>query len=221
MENLVLQTTKVSVLAQIATGIVGVYGLLQDVAPEKKALQFSLAIEMFVQGIELLFYFWFLANFNLAMMAQTRYKDWFLNTPLMLISSMVFLKYEKERENGNDTKQIVRDFFKHYGKTIAIVVFSNVMMIAFGYAGERGWLTMPLSCVLGFGAFAVTFGTVWFDLASKSALGRRLWAIMASVWALYGVAFLLPVASKNISYNVLDVVAKNFFGVFLAYKVGL
>ena len=36
---------------------------------------------------------------------------------------------------------------------------------------------------------------------------------MYGVWALYGVAAALPDAPKNISYNGLDLVSKNAFGV--------
>jgi bacteriorhodopsin len=38
---------------------------------------------------------------------------------------------------------------------------------------------------------------------------------MFIVWSLYGVAAILPFFIKNISYNILDIFAKNFFGLFL------
>jgi bacteriorhodopsin len=33
----------------------------------------------------------------------------------------------------------------------------------------------------------------------------------------YGIAALLPYNVKNAMYNILDLFAKNFFGIFLAY----
>ena len=42
---------------------------------------------------------------------------------------------------------------------------------------------------------------------------------MFSVWSLYGVAALLPALQKNIGYNVLDLIAKNFYGIFIFYKI--
>jgi hypothetical protein len=42
---------------------------------------------------------------------------------------------------------------------------------------------------------------------------------MFFIWALYGVAFLLPSIPKNIGYTILDILAKNFFGIFLAYAI--
>jgi bacteriorhodopsin len=40
-----------------------------------------------------------------------------------------------------------------------------------------------------------------------------------SVWSIYGIAALFPYKEKNISYNILDLFSKNFFGLFLSYKV--
>jgi bacteriorhodopsin len=37
------------------------------------------------------------------------------------------------------------------------------------------------------------------------------------VWAIYGVAAVLPYHIKNTMYNILDIFAKNFFGIFLSY----
>jgi hypothetical protein len=42
---------------------------------------------------------------------------------------------------------------------------------------------------------------------------------MFAVWNLYGVAFFFNPVWKNIIFNGLDVVAKNFFGVYLFYKI--
>jgi hypothetical protein len=38
-------------------------------------------------------------------------------------------------------------------------------------------------------------------------------------WALYGVFAVTSYTTKNTGYNILDIFAKNFFGVFLAYIV--
>jgi bacteriorhodopsin len=219
MERTVLKTTYASLFAQFATGALGGWALTRNVAPANEALKTSLNIEMFVQLIEFTFYIWFVSDFNLASMAPTRYKDWVVTTPLMLISAMLFYYYEQARQEGRDTTNSVHNFFQTHRSTIAIVVLANFLMIAFGYAGEVGWMSMGWSVVLGFAAFGVAFSTMWSRLASKSDMGERLFSFIAGVWALYGVAFMFPVAAKNIAYNGLDVVAKNFFGVFLSLKV--
>jgi bacteriorhodopsin len=219
MIDIVIRTTYVSLLAQFLTGIYGIYGLFHAVPSTHHALKTSLQIEMFVQLIEFIFYLWFVSHFHLASMAPTRYRDWVVTTPLLLISAMLYFYYEEKRQQGQDTTNAVRDFIREHLATIAIVVVANFFMIAFGYAGEVGWLSMPTSVTLGFVAFGIAFYTMWARLASKSTVGNRLFWFIAIVWTFYGVAFMFPMAEKNIAYNLLDVVAKNFFGVYLAYKV--
>lgn len=219
MESLVLNTVYISLVAQILTGAYGVYGLTLKVPPRKQLLKTSLKFEMFVQFIELLFYFWLVNSFNLATMAKTRYKDWFFTTPLMLVSAMLYYYHEKLIEEKENTENILSDFFEEYGSTVAVVLTANFFMILFGYLGESGRLSLYKSAFFGFIAFFIAFYTLWSQLASKSKAGRQLFTVIAIVWTLYGFAYLLPVAQKNISYNFLDVIAKNFFGVYLAYKV--
>ena len=42
---------------------------------------------------------------------------------------------------------------------------------------------------------------------------------LISIWSLYGVAAVLPTIPKNLSYNVLDIISKNFYGLFIYYKI--
>jgi hypothetical protein len=42
---------------------------------------------------------------------------------------------------------------------------------------------------------------------------------MSSVWSLYGVAAWFPMTLKNAAYNILDIFAKNFYGVYLSYTI--
>ena len=36
---------------------------------------------------------------------------------------------------------------------------------------------------------------------------------------MYGIAAMMPTPYKNISYNMLDIVAKNFYGIYIYYKI--
>jgi bacteriorhodopsin len=38
-------------------------------------------------------------------------------------------------------------------------------------------------------------------------------------WSLYGIAAVLNFENKNTSYNVLDIFAKNFYGIFLYWFI--
>jgi bacteriorhodopsin len=42
---------------------------------------------------------------------------------------------------------------------------------------------------------------------------------MAIVWGLYGVAAMFSPVWKNTAYNILDVLAKNFYGIFLSILI--
>jgi bacteriorhodopsin len=46
-----------------------------------------------------------------------------------------------------------------------------------------------------------------------------VYAFMAGIWALYGVAALFQPVLKNAAYNVLDVISKNFYGIFLSILI--
>jgi bacteriorhodopsin len=47
----------------------------------------------------------------------------------------------------------------------------------------------------------------------------EIYKLLTSVWALYGLAFMLPDVQKNIMYNGLDLISKNFFAFFLYRKI--
>ena len=38
-------------------------------------------------------------------------------------------------------------------------------------------------------------------------------------WFMYGISAMFDPIRKNISYNMLDIVAKNFYGLFIYYKI--
>ena len=43
--------------------------------------------------------------------------------------------------------------------------------------------------------------------------------ILFTLWIFYGVAAMLPDVPKNICYNTLDIFSKNFYGLFIYYKI--
>ena len=91
-------------------------------------------------------------------------------------------------------------------------------MLAFGYLGEVEFIPKYIGIPIGFYFFYKSFYIV-YTFARESQLGIKLFAFLVSIWALYGVAAVLPVDQKNISYNLLDIVAKNFYGLYLFYSI--
>ena len=93
--NLLFQTKILSFSIQILFAIIGIYALFQYVPIENYAVKQSLSIEMFVQLIQMSMYIYLIFKFHVPSMALSRYIDWFLTTPLMLFSLMLYFKYEK------------------------------------------------------------------------------------------------------------------------------
>ena len=57
------------------------------------------------------------------------------------------------------------------------------------------------------------------NYVGKADINKRIFLLMTIVWSLYGVAAMFPTIIKNLSYNILDVISKNFYGLYLFAKV--
>jgi hypothetical protein len=55
--------------------------------------------------------------------------------------------------------------------------------------------------------------------AKFSLFGTEIFLYFLIVWSIYGVAALMSYKTKNIMYNILDLFAKNFFGLYLGYVI--
>ena len=99
------------------------------------------------------------------------------------------------------------------------MLIANFAMLLLGLLGEVGYLSRPVAFWTGTAAFAVSFYTLYEKFAAKSLKATLLYAPIAAIWGAYGLAFLQTPVAKNIAYNFLDIVAKNFFGLFLAYQL--
>lgn len=221
MKNVVLFTTYASIIVQLLTGVFDIHALTLQMPPEHRILTPILNIEFFVQIIELGFYFWFVATaVQLKSMAAVRYFDWVITTPTMLFTTIVFMKYKEyleHHENNKAKDMTVTGFITENRKNIVTIVMCNLAMIALGYMGEVGIIPRMAAFVAGFVAFALSFSVIYHEYAAKSLHGRGLFIFLLGVWSAYGLAFLLDPAAKNITINFLDIVAKNFFGLYLVY----
>ena len=65
----------------------------------------------------------------------------------------------------------------------------------------------------------MSFYYLYLYFAKYSTIGPKILYVMAFIWALYGVAHNLGETSKNVSYNLLDLVSKNAFGVILVFMI--
>ena len=134
---------------------------------------------------------------------ETRYYDWFITTPLMILALMIALSY--------NNKQSI-----HVGTYISAVLL-NFGMLYTGYMGEKGTISKTAGCIGGFVFFAALFALIYFSFVkgSSSSFNFILFGIYLVIWGLYGFVYLLDEENKNIIYNILDVTAKSFVGLSL------
>lgn len=224
MRDLVEQSINGSLVAQWTTLFANFYGLSLNLAPTDFILKEILGMETMVQIIELIFYHWYRNHIKDAVVDVTRFRyyDWAITTPIMLFSTMAYYAYLYQKNKPSDSTDkvyTIYDFFRENAADIAIVGLLNFMMLFAGYLQEVNVITITTSSILGFAAFAAFFYIIYRDFASKVPESPGVYRFMVSVWGLYGFAAMLPNHAKNISYNILDVIAKNFYGLYLSYII--
>lgn len=221
-DKLISKTIYFSLVVQFITTIVGLHGFFINVKEKDIILQDILGLETIVQIVEATFYIWIIfALKNLQKMTPRRYIDWFITTPTMLISTIMFMKYQEIKDKGKleESKLNYKDFFRDNKTNILIIVILNVFMLLFGYLGEINYINKYLSIGVGFIFFFLNFYFIYEYYAKYSNLGKKLFYFNLIIWSLYGVAAMTDIKTKNISYNLLDIVAKNFYGIYIYYKI--
>lgn len=130
-----------------------------------------------------------------------------------------------ERSQYKNSVRSVNDatLFGYLHENIAIFIpifLLNWMMLLFGYLGETGVMNNKLAVFCGFMPFITFFAIIYFYFAKYSSnTGKMLYWAFFAIWSLYGVAALSSYYWKNISYNILDLCSKNFFGIILGYTL--
>ena len=218
-KNIFYNTLILSIVVQVITGIIEIGSLFVNVkVPLIKQL---LVLEVTVQIIESFFYIWLFFNFNqVTNVTPKRYVDWALTTPTMLIELSLYLIYLQNKEKGLDVTKL--NFFNlliENSTTISYVVFLNWLMLIFGYLGEINIIDTLTGVILGFVPFLIYYYIIYVKYARESKDGWKLFWYFFTFWSLYGVVALLPYYIKNALYNILDLFAKNFFGLFLSYII--
>jgi bacteriorhodopsin len=216
MKQAIEISLNMSLFAQWTTLFFNFFSFALKLPDFDQILHTVLGIETFVQVVELIFYTWYAYHITtVAEITYYRYHDWVVTTPLMLFSTMIYYEY---KNNPNEKTTLASFWEKHWDKTLIVFGF-NFMMLAFGYMYERNLLDIVTSTLLGFVGFAGSFYVIWDSFAKDNEENYNLYFFMFSVWFLYGIAALLKPVWKNVSYNILDVIAKNFYGVFLSYII--
>jgi bacteriorhodopsin len=138
-----------------------------------------------------------------AEITKTRYIDWSITTPLMLLVLCLVL--------GNNIKKLLKL------ETLGAIVILNFLMLYIGYLGETEKLTRINAMIGGFLPFIVMFGIIFYEFVKPKYIFANylLYGTFVSVWSMYGFVYLLNEEYKNIAMNILDTIAKCFIGLGL------
>jgi len=213
-------TLLISIAVQIITGIIELGSFFVKVPTIYSLIRQLLILELAVQILEGSFYFWLAYNFTKVLnVTPKRYLDWVITTPTMLITLLLYLIYLSKRLE-NKTNEL--DFFtllKDNSDTFIPVLLLNWLMLFFGYLGETGIIPILLGVFLGFIPFLTYYYIIYVNYVNKNTNGYFLFWYFFFFWSLYGFVAVLPYYIKNSFYNILDLFAKNFFGLFLSYII--
>lgn len=209
-----------SLLVQIFTGLFDYYVIQLNIPDKVIILKQVLIMELIVQIVEGIFYIWLAINIaSVANITPHRYYDWYLTTPTMLVSLCVYLIYLRNKEENKETEHSLLKIVYDNLNTLAPIIFLNFVMLTAGYLTEIKKLSRTPGVLFGFIPFLIYFYLIYENFAKFSHAGFKLFAFFFSVWFIYGIAALMNYKTKNIMYNILDLFAKNFFGVYLGFIV--
>ena len=213
-------TLVISIIVQLITGIIELAAFFVKVPNIYLLIRQLLIVELIVQFIEGAFYFWLAYNFTKVLnVTPKRYIDWVITTPTMLITLMLYLIY-LNKSLEHKTNEL--DFFallKENSTIFILVVFLNWLMLLFGYLGEMRIIPVLLGVFLGFIPFLMYYYIIYVNYVNQYTNGHLLFWYFFFFWSLYGFVAVLPYYVKNSCYNILDLFAKNFFGLFLSYII--
>jgi hypothetical protein len=213
-------TLVISIIVQIITGIIELSAFFVKIPDIYLLIRQLLILELIVQFLEGMFYFWLAYNFTKVLnVTPKRYIDWVITTPTMLITLMLYLIYLNKRLE-NKTNEL--EFFalvKENAHIFIPVVLLNWLMLLFGYLGEMKIIPVLLGVFLGFIPFLMYYYIIYVNYVNQYTTGYLLFWYFVFFWSLYGFVAVLPYYVKNSCYNILDLFAKNFFGLFLSYII--
>ena len=213
-------TLVISIIVQIITGIIDVGAFFVKVPTMYSIIRQLLILELVVQIFESMFYVWLAYNFTKVLnVTPKRYMDWVITTPTMLITLMIYLIYLNKKVENKTNELELFTLLKDNANTVIPVVILNWLMLLFGYLGEIKVFPVLLSVFLGFIPFLMYYYIIYVNFVNQHTNGYVLFWYFFFFWSLYGVAALLPYYVKNSCYNILDLFAKNFFGIVLGYII--
>ena len=131
-----------------------------------------------------------------------RYTDWAISTPIMILVLCLVL--------GMENKVNIKF------PTLMLILAFNFLMLGSGYLGEINKLTKNVALFSGFLFFFAMYGTIWktFMNKNKTKQSQLIYYLFFILWAFYGIFYMTNKMTKVVGYNILDLLAKAFVGIF-------
>jgi len=148
-----------------------------------------------------------------------RYYDWYLTTPTMLVTLCIYLIYLRNEESGIEIKESLFGIIYNNLHKLIPILFLNFLMLTSGYLTEIKTISQMSGVLFGFIPFLIYFYLIYEHYAKFTIYGSQIFYYFFIVWFMYCIAALINGKIKNIMYNILDLFAKNFFGLYLGYIV--
>ena len=113
-KDLLLLTVQISLIVQLLTGLVSGGGIFIKLDDKDLILHDVLLIETIVQLVEGLFYIhiaYAIKNIKVDSITSRRYFDWVITTPIMLLSTVMFMEYESSKKINETvtTRKVLSD----------------------------------------------------------------------------------------------------------------
>ena len=218
-QNEILKSAYISLAVQLIIGLIGIHGILIPLNQKDGILTNIMILETIVQFIELTFYIWLTMQLSKLTydVTYTRYFDWFLSTPIMLLTTVFFMEYLNFQKTDKIIK--IKNILKTDFYRIIKIIIANFFMLLGGFLGERKIISRINGFIFGTLAFLYSFYLIYERFVGNELINNILFFTMFIIWAVYGVAYLFPYITKNTMYNILDIFSKNFYGLFIYFII--
>ena len=126
---------------------------------------------------------WMAALLFYQKMASKRYYDWVITTPLMLLATIMYMKYLEFRENKIDPQGSIikfNDFLRENSVNISKITVSNFIMLVFGYLGEIDIMDIVNSVIFGSVFFLLSINRPDYQHVKLRSLPGRLRCVQTS-----------------------------------------
>ena len=205
-----------SLIIQFLVSLVDLWGISIDIPSDKNIFKDLLKLELVVQVVEFVFYVWMVLHITTVKnITPYRYMDWFITTPTMLLTLMIFVSKDQETYSG------IVQFISDNKDDVIKVGLSNVLMLVFVLLGEYQYINNTLAVGLGFIPFVYYYKKIYDkNITEESTADQKgLFWFFFVVWSIYGLAALLPYIPKNVLLNILDLFSKNLLSLILVYII--